>query len=197
VATTGRAEQRWRASQGEGNAGRWWEDLSIAATGRAEQRWRAPHGERPGRSRLATSVERLESDGPISPTMNPDAWPTIQTSPENTTRRSRRPGAWGSQEPGARNPEPGARSPEPSARSRETGARSPEPGARSPEPGARNPKPGARRGQRQRWQRRKMGPASFGCWTQIAQVPCGPMSGWGNRNPGAKPRWRIKGQFSL
>jgi hypothetical protein len=31
---------------------------------------------------MTTSVERLESDGLISPTMNPDAWPTIQTSPE-------------------------------------------------------------------------------------------------------------------
>jgi hypothetical protein len=143
AATSGRAEQRRRASQGEGNAGRWWDDLSTAATGRAEQRWRAPQGERPGRSRLTTSAERLGSDGPISPTMNPDAWPTIQTSPENTTRRSRRPGAWGSQEPGAKSPEPGARSPEPSTRSRETGTRSPELGARSPEPGTRSPEPEA------------------------------------------------------
>jgi hypothetical protein len=145
AASTGTAQQRRRASQGEGNAGRFWEDLSTAATWRAEQRRRAPQGERPGRSRLATSVERSESDGPIGPTMNPEAWPTIQASPEHSTRRSRRPGAPGSQEPGARSPEPGARSPEPGARSPAPEARSPEPGARASDSGRRAPAPACRR----------------------------------------------------
>ena len=110
AATSGRAEQRRRASQGEGSAGRWWDDLSTVVTRRAEQRRRACCSERvvcsegPGQSRTTTSVERLESDGPTSPVMNPDAWPTIQTSPEHTTRRSRRPGTWSSQEPGAGSP---------------------------------------------------------------------------------------------
>jgi hypothetical protein len=198
--STGRAEQRRRASQGESNAGRFWEDLSTAAIGRAEQRRRAPQGERPGqrdeeqpdnrglqgdrdrleenglrhetsrsggrtrsrprsrpssrsgrglrgdgsRSRMATSAERSESDGPLSPTANPDAWPTMQASPEQSTRRSRRPGAPGSQEPGARGPEPGARRPIPGARSPESGARRPVPETRSPVPGAWCPEPGAR-----------------------------------------------------
>ena len=149
AATSGRAEQRRRASQGEGSAGRWWDDLSTVVTGRAEQRRRACCSERvvcsegPGQSRMTTSVERLESDGPTSPVMNPDAWPTIQTSPENTTRRSRRPGAWSSQEPGAGSPEPGDRSLEPRARSWETGTRSPELGARNLEPGTRSTEPEA------------------------------------------------------
>ena len=110
AATSGRAEQRWRASQGEGSGGRWWDDLSTVVTGRAGQRRRACCSERvvcsegPRQSRMTTSVERLESDGPTSPVMNPDAWPTIQTSPEHTTRRSRRPGTWSSQEPGAGSP---------------------------------------------------------------------------------------------
>ena len=92
---------------------------------------------------MTTSEDRLESDEPTSPAMNPDAWPTIETSPENTTRRSRRPGAWSSQEPGTGSPESGARRLESRARSRETGTRSPELGARNLEPGTRTTEPEA------------------------------------------------------
>jgi hypothetical protein len=163
AATSGRAEQRRRASQGESNAGRWWEDLATATTGRAEQRRRACCSERvvcsesPGQSQMITSEDRLEPDEPTGLMTNPDAWPTIETSPENTTRRSRRPGAWGSQEPGTGSPDSGARGPESRARSRVTGTRSPEhegnpesgvrnleSRARSRETGTRSPELGAR-----------------------------------------------------
>ena len=173
AATSGRAEQRRRASQGESNAGRWWEDLATATTGRAEQRRRACCSERvvcsesPGQSQMITSEDRLESDEPTGPETNPDAWPTIETSPENTTRRSRRPGAWGSQEPRTGSPDSGARGPESRARSRplafhstparlaelalrveagnpESGVQNLESRARSRETGTRSPELGAR-----------------------------------------------------
>jgi hypothetical protein len=68
--------------------------------GRTHSRSRSRSGSRRGRgrrgggsqSRLATSAEGPELDGPLSPTANPDAWPTMQASPEQSTRRSRRPG---------------------------------------------------------------------------------------------------------
>ena len=98
---------------------------------------------------------------------------------------------------GARSRAPGARCPAPGARSPVPGARCSKPGARSSGPGAQSPVPDARRGQRWRRQWRRMGLTSSGCWTRTARVPCGPVTGWSNRNPGPEPgRW-IKGQFSL
>jgi hypothetical protein len=99
--------------------------------------------------------------------------------------------------PGARSPAPGARCPAPGARSPVPGARCLKPGARSSGPGAQSPVPDARRGLRRRRQWRRMGLTSSDCWTRTARVPCGPVTGWSNRNPGPEPgRW-IKGQFSL
>ena len=126
----------------------------------------------------------------------------------------------GARELGARSPEPGARSPAPEARSPEPAARSPGVGLRASDSGARlseapsdarrapacrsterrPPTPGARSPtprQRRRRQRRRLGRTSSGCWTQTAQVPCGPVTGRSNRNPGPEPRRRVKGQFSL
>jgi hypothetical protein len=39
--------------------------------------------------RSETTAEGLEEDGPLNPVANPGEWPTMQSSPEQSTRRSR------------------------------------------------------------------------------------------------------------